>query len=65
MRKTIAFAFENINCDKFFINIYAGYLYVRQTVELRREPLDQPKYNSVSDIKSLYAVRITRRLKIL
>lgn len=42
MRKTIAFAFENINCDKFFINTYAGYLCVRQAVELRRWPLDQP-----------------------
>lgn len=36
MRKTIAFAFENINCDKFFIKAYAGCLYVRQAVELRR-----------------------------
>ena len=37
MRKTIAFAFENINCDKLFINTYAGYLCVRQAVELRAE----------------------------
>ena len=36
MRKTIAFAFENINCDKFFINTYAGCFYVWQAVELQR-----------------------------
>lgn len=35
MRKTIAFAFENINCDDFYKYI-CRHLYVRQAVELRR-----------------------------
>ena len=36
MRKTIVFAFEKYKLRRVFINIYAGYIYVRQTVELRR-----------------------------
>lgn len=36
MRKTIALAFEKYKLRRVFIKIYAGYLYVRQAVELRR-----------------------------
>lgn len=36
MRKTIVYAFEKYKLRRVFINTYAGYLYVRQAVELRR-----------------------------
>ena len=64
MRKTIAFAFENINCDDFYKYICRLFICAAgrriATIAAR-----SAEYNSLSDIKSLYVIGITRRFKIL